>query len=59
MKYLLCHVTSQDHVIEILSNFLSGSSSWYVTSLRSLVATGIVTVGIVFSLSHDQAISLD
>ena len=37
-KYLICYVTSQNHVIKGSSNFMSGSSSWYVTTLPSLVA---------------------
>ena len=35
-------MTSQKHVIEGSSNFMSGSSSWYVTTLPSLEAIGIV-----------------
>ena len=34
MKYLTCHVTSQNHMTDQSSNFMSGSSSWYVTSLQ-------------------------
>ena len=45
-KYLICHVTSQNQVIEGSSNFLSGSPSWYVTTLPSLVVIGIVVVEI-------------
>ena len=41
IKYLICHVISQNHVIEGLSNFLSWSSSWYVTTLPCLVAIGV------------------
>ena len=43
-------------MIEGSSNFMSGSSSWYVTSLPSLVVLGIVgIIGIVgVSLSRDQ-----
>ena len=46
IKYLICHVTSKNHVTEELWNFLSGSSSWYVTSLSCLVAIDIVVVEI-------------
>ena len=47
IKYLTCHVTLQNHVIE-------GSSNFY--KWPSLVAIGIVIVEInVFSLSRDQA----
>ena len=37
MKYLICHVTSQNHLIEGSITFMSGSSSWYVTTFLSLV----------------------
>ena len=30
MKYLICHVTSLNHMIEGSSNFMSGNSSLYV-----------------------------
>ena len=43
-KYLICHVTSQNQVIEGSRNFIDGSSSMYVTNLPNLVATGIVIV---------------
>ena len=33
IKYLLCHVTLQNHVIEGSFNFMSGSSSMNVTTL--------------------------
>ena len=38
MKYLICHVTSQNHVIE------RGSSSWFVTTLPILMAIDIVEI---------------
>ena len=38
----LCHLTLQNHVIEGLYNFLSGWSSWKVTTLPSLIAIDIV-----------------
>ena len=43
-KYLMCHVTSQNPVIERSSNFISGSYSWYVTALPSVMAIGTVVV---------------
>ena len=46
MKSLVCHVTSQNHVIVGSSNFMSGSSSWYVTIVPKFVAIGIVVVQI-------------
>ena len=53
-KYLICQVTSQKQVIEISGNFISGSSSLYVTTLPRLVARGIVIVD-VLSLPRDLA----
>ena len=47
IKYLICHVISQNHAAEGLSNFLSWSSSWYVTTLPNLVAIGIRDVFLV------------
>ena len=44
--FLICQVTSQNHVIEGSCNFLSGNSSWYVTTLLSLVAIGTAVVDI-------------
>ena len=45
IEYWICHVTSQNHVIEGSSNFMSDSFSWYVTTtFPSLVAIGIVVV---------------
>ena len=44
--YVTLHVTSQNHVIEGSDNFMSGSSSWYLTTLPSLIAIGIVLVEI-------------
>ena len=46
IKYLICHVNLQNHVIEGLCDLLSGCSSWCVTNLSSLVAKGIVVVEI-------------
>ena len=43
IKYLICHVTSQNHVIEGSFNFMSGNSSMYITSLSSLVVIDIAT----------------
>ena len=39
-----CHVTLQNHVIKGSSNFMGGSSLWYITTLASLVAIGIVLI---------------
>ena len=41
---LACHVTLQNHVIKGSSNFMGGSSLWYITTLASLVAIGIVLI---------------
>ena len=48
MKCLLCHMTSENHVIEVSSIFMSGSSSWYVTTFPSFVAIGTAVVEICF-----------
>ena len=49
IKYLIRQVTSQKHEIEGSSNFMSSSSSWYVTTtLQSLVTIGIIEVEICF-----------
>ena len=47
-KHLTCHLTLQNHVIEGSSNPMKVSSSWYITTLPSLVAVGIVVVEICF-----------
>ena len=44
MKYLIYHVTSQNHVIKGSSNFLSGSCLWYLINLK--LAIGIIVVEI-------------
>ena len=54
IKLLICHVTSQNHVIEGSSN-LSENSSWYVTTLLTLVSHRYCSCRNVFSLSRDQA----
>ena len=41
IMYLICHVASQNHVIEESCNFINYSSSLYVTALPRLVAIGI------------------
>ena len=41
MKYLICHMTSENHVIEGSISFMSGTSSWHVTTLPGLLAIGI------------------
>ena len=45
----------RDYEIEGSSNFMSGSSSWCVTTLPILVPLGIAVVEIYFCLSRDQA----
>ena len=44
IMYLLCHMTSQDCMIERSCNFMSWSSSFYVPNLLSLVVIGNVVV---------------
>ena len=41
--YLICHVTSYDHLIEVSCKFVGGSSLRYVTTL---ITIGIVIVEI-------------
>ena len=48
IKYLTCHVTFQNHVVEGSSNFISESSSRYITTLPSLVTLAIIVVEICF-----------
>ena len=42
--YLICHVTSHDHLIERACEFIGGNSLCYVTTLISLVTISIVMV---------------
>ena len=44
IMFLLCHVTSQDHVIKESCEFIGRSSSWYVTTLTSLVTMGNLNI---------------
>ena len=54
IRHLVSHVTSKEHVIEGSCNFISGSSSLYVTTLSSMVAIDIAVEKIWrFSLSRD------
>ena len=46
IKFLICNVTLQDHMIQGSSNFMSVSSSWYIITLPDLMAIGIVVVDI-------------
>ena len=46
IMYLTCHVTPQDHIIEVSCECMGGSSSPYVTTLTNLVTIGIVIVEI-------------
>ena len=48
IKYLKSHATSQNHVIEGSYNFMSRNSSYYFTTLPTLVAIDIVVVEICF-----------
>ena len=40
------HVTLQNYIIEGSRNFMGGSSTWYVTTVPSLVTIDIVVVEI-------------
>ena len=42
--YFTCHVTQQDHSIEMSCIFMGKSSSQYVTTLKSLLTIGILIV---------------
>ena len=43
---LVCHVISQDHMVKGSCDFMGGSPLWYVTTLPSWVAIGIVVMEI-------------
>ena len=51
IRYLICHLTSQDLVLEELCDFKGGSSSLNVTTLPNVVALGIVD-GKYFLICH-------
>ena len=42
--YFICHVTQQDHSVEMSCVFMGESSSLHVTTLKSLVTIGILIV---------------
>ena len=44
VKYLICCVTSRNHVIGGSSNFINGDPWWYVTILPILVGIGIAVI---------------
>ena len=46
IKYIICDVILQDHVIKGSCDYIEGSSSLYVTALLSLVPVVIVVVEI-------------
>ena len=48
-------MTLQNHGIDRSSNFMSGSSSWYITTLPNLVAIGIVKLEILVCHVISQA----
>ena len=41
---LIRYMSSKNHVTKGSRNFITGSSSWYVTKLPSLVAIGTVAI---------------
>ena len=47
-KYSICHMASQNHMIEGSRNFMSGNSSLCITTLLLLEVIGIVVVYICF-----------
>ena len=46
--YLICNMTSQDHLTEELCKFTGGGSLQYVTTLTSLVTIRILTTEMCF-----------
>ena len=48
ITYLICHVNSQDHMIEGSFDVMGASSSLCFTTLAGLVAVGLMLVGIFF-----------
>ena len=46
--YLSCQVTSQDHVIKGTWNSVNGSSSWFVSTVISLLTIDIVDGDLMF-----------
>ena len=48
IEHLIWHVTSMSHIIKGSRNFTTCDSLWYVITLPSLVARGIVVVQICF-----------
>ena len=48
LMYLICDVTSRDHLTERASEFMVGSSLCYVTILGSLVTISVVMVEMCF-----------
>ena len=53
ITYLICHVTSLHYVIEGSFDFMSWSSSIYVTALPILLAICIVALDMFFNFSID------
>ena len=51
---LVCHMILQGHAIKTSCDFMSGSSSWQVTTLRTLVTTGIDSRDMMFSVVEEQ-----
>ena len=51
IKYLRWHVTLKKHIFQGLSLFMSGRSSWYITTFPSFVSINIVVVGITMFLA--------
>ena len=47
IKYLIFHVTSQNHLIEGSCKFMNETSLLYVTTMPSLVTIGIVVISLV------------
>ena len=50
--YLICHVTSHDHLIEWTCELMGGSSLGYVTTLISFVTISFYDGGNMFLICH-------
>ena len=57
ITYLICHVSSQDHMIEGSFDVMGAGSSLCFTTLAGLVAVGLMLVGICFGGGVDQQIA--
>ena len=52
ITYLICYVTSYDHVFRELYEFIRGSHLWQLTTLSSLMAIGLTIIEITHLICH-------